>query len=229
MNVNRRFVIKGLAAGAVAGSTMGVGLRAWAGSPLMAPGAGTASPPVALVSAGNAEILFTHGARAAAGPSLQVRQLDQSLGALLNIERLLHSGELRRAVGLLDDATATLVIDLARSAGARVEWIGRHNSRSAITSHRLITTGISGDGARQLSSRLDLCGAGYRISETRCDQTTPDWHLNADPRSDQYPAEWVSTVGYFLTSLHGPAKTSPPAPLGHTPLSGSFVSFSIVT
>ncbi|GLZ27609.1 TPA: hypothetical protein L3923_006360 [Pseudomonas aeruginosa] len=226
MTINRRFLLKGMALSGLAGLAMAGPVRALAGQSSAPSAAAAARPVLALVSAGAAESVFLRGAQAAAGSQLQVQRFDQDLDRLLSFERQLRSGQPLRVIGLLDDATATLVLDMARSAGARVQWLGQHNTVAGVTQHRLLNTEVAEGCARQISRQLHACGAGFHIAEERQGSLASPRQLSAPARGGEHAAEWASAIGYQLASLGGrPAKPAP-APAS-TVLSGSFVSFSI--
>lgn len=134
MQTDRRSLLKGLAAAGLAVSGMGL---AQAASALTAKTASTA--------AGSADVLAVtsslHGsaldaafvagvqstARNAAHSGLQ--SLDSA--AFNQLGELLADGKETKLVGLLDDASATLVLDLVRSAGGRVLAVENHRVNSA--------------------------------------------------------------------------------------------------
>jgi uncharacterized protein with beta-barrel porin domain len=228
MSVDRRSVLKGMALGSVAGPFMIGSLPAWAGvagaSAQRAPG-----PIVTLVSPGAADSAFVQGARAAVvGSPLHVRQVSGEVGELLEFERQLLRGQLKHVVGLLDDASATLVIDLARSAGARVHGLGLHTAEAGVSRHRLLNTDMAEGCVRELSRQLHACGAGFTLNEERQNSTAAARRLAGPPRSSAHSDQWAASIGYLLGSL-GTRRLAmaPLVPVSKTPLTGSFVSFSI--
>lgn len=228
MSMSRRFVLKGMALSG-AGLTMAGSLRALAstaGSPIS--DATLARPVLALVTTDAAEPLFLQGAGAAAGSRLQVQRLGRDLDALLDFEQQLRSGEPMRVIGLLDDARAALVLDMARSAGARVQWVGQHNSAQGITRHHLLSTDASEGCSRRLGRQLNGCGAGFQITEERQGSRTLPRQMSAPARTNANAGDWAVGVGYLLASLGARPMAAPTASVG-TPLTGSFVSFSIET
>ena len=126
MNVERRTVLKGLALSSLAGIAMGSSGLTMAHSVLAAQ-ARPVLPTLALVSNEAAESIFLQGVNASpAGKQVKVQRTDLSLDFMLGFEKRLRSGQPQRIIGLVDDASAALIIDLARSAGARVQWLGQH-------------------------------------------------------------------------------------------------------
>ena len=229
MSMNRRFVLKGMALSGVAGMTMGSSLQALASGVINPSAAPTTRPVLALVAADAAEPLFLQGASAAAGSQLQVQRLGRELDALLGFEQQLRSGKPMRVIGLLDDARASLVLDMARSAGARVQWVGQHNSVRGTTRHHLLSTSASEGCSRRLGRQLNGCGAGFQITEERQGSRALPRQMSAPARTHAQAGDWAVSVGYLLASLGArPAGAAPSASVG-TPLTGSFVSFSIET
>lgn len=227
MNMNRRFVLKSMALGGVAGLTMGRSMRALAGPPA-APAAGAAARPVlALVNADAAASGFLQGA-IAAGPRLRVQRVDRDLGFMLDLERVLRSSQPMRLIGLLDDASATLVMDLARSAGARVQWVGQHTAKAGFTRHRVLNTDMAEGCARQLGRQLHRCGGGFSLTEERLNGTPAPRQLAGTARQGSRSGQWASGIGYLLASLGTRAAMAAPlTPAANRPVTGSFVSFSI--
>lgn len=228
MSIDRRFVLKGMALGGLAGLTMGAALPSMAGLHA-APGATTGRPLLGLVGQGALNSAFVQGARAA-GSQLTLQQVDTSLGFMLGLDSQLRSGQPMHVVGLLDDASATLVLDLARSAGARVNWIGQHAAETGHSRHRLLNTSLTEGCSRQLSRQLHACGAGFTLNEERQSSAAPARQLAGPARSAEHSEQWAASLGYLLGSLgvRRPAM-APLVTASRTPLTGSFVSFSIET
>lgn len=227
MSVNRRFVLKGMALGGAAALTLGNPAQALA-SLGAAPAATTAATPtLVLVNAGPAEPIFLQGARAALGPQMRVQRVGSDLVTIVEFERELRRGRPLRVIGLLDDASATLVVDMARSAGARVQWLGQHAAAAGFTRHRLLSTEVAEGCSRQLSRQLHACGAGFSLTEERQNSTASPRQLAAAPRSEAHSGQWAGSLGYLLATL-GNRQILPPVAAGSgIPVTGSYVSFSI--
>ena len=228
MSLNRRFVLKGMALTGLASTALGTSVSALAGiEPAPAAAAG---PTLALVKRDGLDSAFVQGARSALGHRLQVRPADGELDAMLEVDRQLRSGQPLHIIGLLDDAAATLVIDLARSAGARVHWLGQHTATGGQSRHRLLNTTVAEGCSRQLSRQLHACGAGFTLTEERQGSASAPRQLGGPTRSAEHTDQWAASVGYLLGSLgtRRPAVAPLVATTGR-PLSGSFVSFLIET
>lgn len=229
MSVNRRSVLKGMALSGVAGVTATGWANALAFSPSISNAA--AGPVLALTSEGAAESVFLYGARSATGsPSqLHVQRVDRNPGFMLDFERQLRSGNPLRVIGLLDSASAALVLDMARSGGASVQWLGQHTSDSRGSRHHVLSTGLAETCSQQLSQHLQACGAGFSVTEERQSDSMSSRRLAASSHAATQSTQWASSVGYLLASL-GTTPTTPATPASPTasmPVTGSFVSFSI--
>lgn len=225
MNANRRFVLKSLALSGIAGLSMSSSVRALART--TAAPAAAVKPVLALVNPGAAESGFLHGAMAV-GSRLQVQRVGRDLGFILDFERQLRGSQPMRVIGLLDDAAATLVVDMARSAGARVQWLGQHTAEVGFTRHHLLNTEIAEGCSRQLGRQLHRCGGGFSLTEERQNGTIAPRQLAASSRMGSRPGQWAASIGYLLASLGTrAAMTAPLARATNRPVIGSFVSFSI--
>lgn len=225
MTVSRRFVLKGMALGSMAGLAVGriPGARASTGS-IDRP---AARPILALVNGGAAESVFLRGASAASGPQLQIQRVGRDLNFMRDFERRLRSNQAMRVIGLLDDASAALVVEMARSAGARVQWLGQHNAEAGFSRHHLVTTAIADGCSRQLSRQLHTCGAGFSFDEEHRDGAISLRRLTGSVQQGTQSAQWAASVGHLLASLGGQAELAAPRVSGGRPVIGSFVSFSI--
>ncbi|OJW81595.1 hypothetical protein [Thiobacillus sp. 65-1402] len=223
MSVDRRFVLKSMVLGGAAGVVLSRSLPVL-GAPLSR---SAIRPALALVGSGVAEAAFLQGARAAVGTQLQVLQMDPGLGFMLDFEQRLRAGRSLRVIGLLDDAAATLVLDLARSAGARIPWLGHHTGEAGSTRHRLLNTDLAEGCARQLSRHLHACGAGFTLDEERQGSAAPARQLAGPARNGAGSAQWAAGVGYLLATLGTRPTMMPRVSVQGTLPSGSFVSFSI--
>lgn len=196
MSINRRVVLKGAALASSVGLALGGAIPALASAP-NTPGR-AAQTVLALVNHSAAAALFLQGASAAAGVELQVQRASLDMDVMLELERQMRSGPARRIIGLLDDASATLVVDMARSAGAHLQWLGQHSAASGITTHHHLFA---------------------------ADRAEPPGQL---PHRNEQSAQWATSLGYRLAALGTqPDMKAPLAPSANRPLSGSFVSFSI--
>lgn len=153
MSIDRRLVLKGLAAVGFAMTSLRFAHAdsgSSAGIPLTASQTLAAVTPLVTGSAHDSE--FLAGVQAAAKAQglaqnevIHLRGLDAAVFSRLR--RMLQAGEPATLVGLADDASATLILDLVRSAGGRVIST-RH--------HRLASDLSAGPAVQALGSTLVL-------------------------------------------------------------------------
>ncbi|WP_375739969.1 hypothetical protein [Pseudomonas boanensis] len=227
MNVERRAVLKGMALGGLAGVAMGSSNLYMANA--MAAPASRIAPTLVLVNEAAAGSAFLEGiASSPAARTVTVERTDLSLDFILALEKRLLSGKPQRIIGLVDDASAALIVDLARSSGARVQWLGQHSANVSASQHRLLSADAAHGCAMQLGLQLNACGTGFNLTEQRPHGHQPPLHLTAAARSKAGSDQWAATLGYSLAML-GTTHTGQ-APLivsRQSPLTGNFVSFSI--
>lgn len=227
MNVTRRFVLKSVALSSIAGLTMGSSVRALAATTPAPTARGAVKPLLVLLNEGAAVSVFLHGTLAV-GSRVQVHTVGPDLGVMLELERELRRCQSMRVIGLLDDASATLVVDMARSAGARVQWLGQHTAEARFTRHHLRTADIAEGCARQLGLELHRCGTGFSLVEEHQNGTIASSQLADSSRMSDQSGQWAASVGYLLAALPTTVtKTTPWVPATNVPVLGSFVSFSI--
>ena len=122
MNTTRRHVLKSMLT--VAG---GVSLPLGFSSAALAEMALPAKSTVVVVSSDQAGQQFLSGIQAQRNVSIaQVLDSSTDLSFIQRLQQVLQTNESQRVVGLVDDASATLIMDLARSANARLLWEGQH-------------------------------------------------------------------------------------------------------
>ncbi|TDF80861.1 hypothetical protein E1573_19360 [Pseudomonas sp. H9] len=227
MNVERRSLLKGMALGGLAGAALGSSSLSLANS-VLGPSAQPQAASLAIVSAPVAVSAFVQGLRASpAAPQVQVIATGLDLAMLQDLQQRLASGQSQRLIGLVDDASAALIVDLARSAGARVQWLGQHSASAGHSRHRLLSAQASHGCALQLGQQLNRCGHGFELHEQRLHSLAPALQLSAANRS-QSGDQWAATLGYALAVL-GSTDTGQAPLIASRPsaLTGTYVSFSI--
>lgn len=228
MRVNRRFVLRGMAVSGVAGWFMQTTRHALAGTAAMPVAAAAGRPLLALVNDDTAGAVFLRGAKASSGTRLQVSTASRELAFLLGVERRLRSGPSMRVIGLLDDAAATLVLDLARGAGARLAWLGHHTAEGGTTRHQLRITDNASGYAQAFGRQLRASGAAFEITEEREGGRAPPRRTSAPPRSIEPVGTWAFGLGGTLASMDPQQATSVAPSLHDAPdFTGRFVSFLI--
>ena len=232
MEINRRLVLKGFALGSVAGWAAHGSIDWLAASPGERSAPSSAPPLLAFVNDDAAGSMFLHGAAIASGARLQAERVDTGFAFLTRFERLLSAGSRpTRIIGLLDNASATLAVDLARAHGARVQWLGLHTSEAGFTRHRVFDTDRSAGSLVDLARRLEVDGTAFELIEERRSRIASSTRWAPPHRGGRSTADWASGVGYALASLVAPlaAPWTRAAPRVEPGPSGSFASFSITT
>jgi len=228
INVERRSLLKGMAVGGLAGVAMGSGSVSMANT-LLGRAAPTHPANLAIVSAEVASSAFVQGLQASpAAPTVDVMPVGLDLTMLLNLQQRLASGQPQRLIGLLDDASAALIVDLARSAGARVQWLGQHSASAGHSRHRLLSAQSTHGCALQLGHQLNACGQGFDLHEQRLHSPAPTLQLATAKRQRAGHDQWAATLGYALATLGSTDTGSAPLAADFPRvLTGTYVSFSI--
>ena len=162
MQTDRRSLLKGLAAAGLAVSGMGL---AQAATMLTGKTAATADV-LAVTSALHNSALdaaFVAGVQSAAGGAAHTGLQGLDSVAFNQLSKLLADGKETVLVGLLDDASATLVLDLVRSAGGRVLAVDNHRVSSAAADWAK-ALGQSLTAGQDLSTTTATAGNEARVS-----------------------------------------------------------------
>lgn len=133
MNTTRRHVLKSmLTVAGVSGTALPLGLSAAA----VAEAVTNQKSTVVVVSPDYVGQQFLSGFQAQRSAHVaQVLDSSTDLSFIQQLQQVLQAKSAHRVVGLVDDASATLIMDLARSANARLIWEGQHaqlNEASAV-------------------------------------------------------------------------------------------------
>lgn len=211
MSIERRSVLKGIAlSGAVVVLNQAGLVHAAQATP-----AGSRKPVLVLVSDVDEQTAFLQGVKA--NPSVgQVTLLktNHDLDFITGFQKRLKVSKGERILGLVDNASGMLLLDLARSAGARVHWEGQHVTLNGVSRHQLSATQNSASCIDQFAEFAQSCSRPTAMTE----QT-----LLAS-------RHWASSLGFALASPEPGRRylrTNPPT---HThAVDGHFVSFSIET
>ena len=219
MNLERRTLLKGMALGAASGVALSLPGGAFATRVAQRGSA----PALVLLERPARDSAFLQGILAAtsdASPHVLQASVDGAFLAALDAQ--LRAGG--QVLGLLDDASALLAVEHARSAGARVRWLGQHSVDGGQSRHRLLSADASHGCASRLGHALALCGAGFALSEARFDGARPPLQLQAASRRKGQEEQWAAALGFALAGAV-PGRLAPSAVA--SALSGHFVSFSI--
>lgn len=124
MNTTRRHVLKSMLTVAGVG---GVALPLGFSSAAMAEVVSQPKATTVVVSSDYAGQRFLSGIQAQRSAYIaQVLDSSTDLSFIQQLQQVLQAKGSHRVVGLVDDASATLIMDLARSANARLIWEGQH-------------------------------------------------------------------------------------------------------
>ena len=223
MNVARRNLLKGAAVGGLSVAALSASGLSMASGLLRDP----ARPALALVSGNAAETAFLLGARDAQS-SIQIQRTDLNASYMQQLAAQLASPQPQRIIGLVDDANATLILDLARSAGARIQWVGLHAADSKGSRHELLSANADEGCALRFGHQLNSCGAGFSLREQRQGAQKLNLDLAISAKNADAADQWAATLGHVLASAgRTDAGNAPRISNQHKPLRGHFVSFSI--
>jgi hypothetical protein len=223
MNVARRTLLKGAAVSGLSVAALSASGLSMAAGMLR----DSARPSLALVSGNAAEAAFLLGARNGQS-AIQVQRTDLDAAYMQALAAQLASDKPQRIIGLVDDASATLILDLARSAGARVQWVGLHAADSKGSRHELLSADASNSCALRFGHQLSSCGAGFTLREQRQGEQRLNLDLAINAKRADAADQWAATLGHVLASAgRTDAGNAPRISNQNKPLSGHFVSFSI--
>lgn len=211
MSIERRSVLKGIALSGAAVALNQAGLVHAA----QTTSAGSRKPVLVLVSDVDAQTAFFQGVKA--NPSvgqITLLKTNHGLGFIAAFQQRLKVSKDERILGLVDDASGMLLLDLARSAGARVHWAGHHVTQNGASRHQLSTIQNSVSCIDQFAEFAQSCSRPTAMTE----QT-----LSAS-------RHWASSLGFALASAEPDRRYLRTTPPVHThAVDGHFVSFSIET
>lgn len=193
MTMSRRTILKRLAFGGAAAPVLTRSLPSLAAA---ATDVSTAPATLLLVPAGTRGNAFEQGARAAIGDArLVVQEARIDLAFLREIEAVVRRGMQTRVIGLLDDAVATPLLDVARGAGVPLFWLGHHN--------------VGREGARhrcQPTAGTEACARFLAVGGEQTDWASKLGYLLATPGAREparlpSPPGAVSLPGSFVSFL----------------------------
>ena len=227
MNIQRRLLLKGMALSGISGLVLGKSGMVLANASI---GSAESMPILLLINEETKHSVFYQGVRAAAGQgALQMCITDPGTNFFSLLQNNIRSEQGRRIVGLVDDASATLIVDLARTAGARMHWLGQHAVVPGQSRHRLSDSRITSSYGTLFGSRL----AAHGFSIDSDDQwavkkgavyESVSYVRNGIPDGQQWAADLgfiLAGNGYQTTLSVIPQVSTKPAPL-----TGHFVSFA---
>ncbi len=217
MNIQRRLLLKSMVLGGI--SSLGVVRTGM----VLADGPidiAESIPILLLVNEETRYSVFCQGVQAAVGQgSLQVCITDLGTGFLSLLQDHIRSGQGRRIVGLVDDASGTLIVDLARTAGVRMHWLGQHTTSLNQSRHRLLSSQAAGDREALFGYRLVAQSTG---EEAVSSYGFVSYSYDGIDATDQ---QWAAELGFMLVAT-GQITSALPRVAGLAPLTGHFISFA---
>jgi hypothetical protein len=220
MPIDRRTVLKGIALSSVASVVM---------DPL-AHASSTDFPAqtriLSLVDKDDpAGSLFLEALESAGFPA-KPRVIGDELADILALERYFREHRGTQVLGLLNDAAGTLVVDIARGAGARILWLGQHAADANGTRHHLIHGRTAAHCGRLLAEQLRACGNSFYISEQTQGDRALRYRWHAQERAAQ-SSSWIHALARLMIGRDRPSDFELPVPTDAAALDGRFVSFVI--
>lgn len=238
MDANRRTFLKGLALTGFAAATPRFVSGKVLPDKMNSLKADTNPPIVALIYGLPDESAFLAGVRSArpqqhGHDSVMVQRCDLGLDFLQSLHALLHSGKPTPIIGLVDNASAAIITDLARSAGVRMHWLGQHAVSTEYARHSILTADEWHEGGLRLEHQLNARGVDFNFTEQPGTQLG-GWRqiASSTARQDSQNGNWAASLGFVLASLAANPTAQPAAASGRaasTPVLGNFVSFSFKT
>lgn len=231
MDVSRRFLLKGMAVGTAA--TL-AGAKISIADPLATPlatlrettaGQLAAKPVIALVNSNYAPTAFTEGLQQAK-PVVERTILQNAPLDLAQINKLLAQKD-HHIIGLVDDASAAIFVQVARQQGAKVHWVGQHAINARSTNHNILRSGNSESCSATLQANAAACQQPHNFNEQGLAQALP-----AATQTAAHPQQWVADLAVSLASLsQGSAQQTAAAPIAHSvpTIKGTAVSLFIET
>ncbi|ABI59899.1 MULTISPECIES: hypothetical protein [Nitrosomonas] len=233
MDIQRRLLLKGIVLSGVSGCL------GWA-NPSVALAAATNRAQSAkffnpettllLVNGETEHSAFLQGAWIAGGANMEVHDINIERDFLLLLQRRIKEMSTEGCVitGLVDDASGTLIIDLARSTGACMRWLGQHTVEPEQSRHLLYSSRVAGDQGGLFGHQLALRGfscihGSHRKREEQV--LEPILYTREGVRED---AQWSTDLGFALTGDDlVDFSEAPQINSGSVaPLNGHFVSFA---
>lgn len=222
MNPKRRSFLKGALASGAGGLVLGSSSLAQAAMSLN-PG----QQPT-LILAGNAavEASFAAGVKAALPGSTEMTLLrTDRINPLATVNSALQAKRPMRLIGLVDDATGELLTAMARSAGARMTWLGQHAADARQTRHQVISGQATRGSALALGEQLQQSSAGFRLKAEQPFSGKGALQLSA-ARAGTASGHWAAHLGHALVQPNVPVDAAY-LPAQSKRLEGRFVSFVI--
>lgn len=223
MDQKRRFLLKGMLASGAGGALMGGSGLAQAALNLNRV---QVLPTLLLTSDAAIERSFAAGVKAALPETADLKLLRvQDFDALTEVSRVLEGGRGIRLIGMIDDASAELLVAQARRAGASMSWLGQHASELTQTRHQVIHGSKAQSAVLALGEQLKGSAAGFALQSAQPYSADRDLELSVH-RSGPASSQWAAHLGHALAAP-GAMVDANTLPARYERLEGRFVSFVI--
>ncbi|KAB0265573.1 hypothetical protein [Microvirga brassicacearum] len=116
---------------------------------------------------------------------------------LLRLQAMLTAGRRQTLVGLVNDGLAAIIGESARTAGARLRWLGQHTLTPTESRHRLLTA--SGGCAAWFAEALTACGSRFSVNHHDLSAGTMT-HLSASSAGTD---RWAFALGQTIAMANG--------------------------
>ena len=233
MNKNRRLFLKGVLSSSATGMLLSSSGLVQAAMHLNKDaGLANLSPIILFTNDVKVETSFGAGVKSALPSDTKFSMIRTNHNDVLTqFNQLLNKGESTRLIGMVDDATAELLVAQARHAGARISWLGQHSSNANESRHKIINSHQTQNSLVSLGDQLNKSSSDFeleseqlfntagKVKESRNNTTNL---LSRDDRADQ----WATHLGFALAAPK--AKLNADVIADNTEcLEGQFFSFVI--
>jgi hypothetical protein len=212
MEFGRRPVLIGLATTSVALAAPSVAAPA---APLLEPDAAGRKYPstvAAIVGGSPYDSSFLAGVQAACGAhrdasAVPLRLENVGSATLEFVKEAIPSGQHGIIVGLVDDAAA-VIVELARSAGASMLWLGHHSISvdDSPSRHRVLTTATGQGCGVRLGQSLSACEESFELTEQSFASSSArcaDVFAVGPGANEGKPSHgWAGPLGFMLIAAH---------------------------
>lgn len=211
MNKNRRLFLKGVLSSSASGVLLtssglvqaamqlnnGVGLNKHSDN---------TTPIILLTNNVKVEASFGAGVKSALPTDINFSMLRVThTNVLTQFNQLKNKGEGTRLIGMVDDATAELLVAQARHAGARISWLGQHMSNTNQSRHQIINSNHTQGSLLSLGTQLHKSSTDFELESAQLFTTADNVKesrkntgsvLSGNNTNDQ----WAAHLGYALTA-----------------------------
>jgi len=210
MNKNRRLFLKGMLGSSASGVLLtssglvqaamqlnnGVGLNKQGDNK---------TPIVLLTNDTRVESSFGAGVKSALPIDIDFSMLRVThTDVLTQFNQLKSKGEHTRLIGMVDDATAELLVAQARHAGARISWLGQHMSSTNKSRHQIINSNQNHDSLLSLGTQLHKSSTDFELESeqlfTTENKVKEARRNKGSVVSGNKNDQWAAHLGYALAA-----------------------------